>query len=133
VTDAEDRCPDVPERNRTQVARDGCPDPDRDADAVPDAVDQCPAEPDDFIGDRADAPDGCPRSPTRSKNEEAGAQGGEGATKGTGKAAPAAPGCKGKDCPVADSDGDEVPDDRDRCPTKAEDFLSAPADGCPEE
>src|SRR6185369_14068728 len=53
-----DRCPNDPEDKDGFQDEDGCPDPDNDADGIPDVVDKCPNEKETFNGFEDE--DGCP-------------------------------------------------------------------------
>jgi hypothetical protein len=53
-----DKCPQAPEDFDGFQDQDGCPDPDNDADGIPDSLDKCPNAPEDYNG-YMDA-DGCP-------------------------------------------------------------------------
>jgi outer membrane protein OmpA-like peptidoglycan-associated protein len=98
---------------------------DRDGDGIPDSVDKCPNDPEDFDGFQ-DA-DGCPdpdndqdgildkddKCPNEPEDRD-GYQDADG-------------------CPDPDNDGDGIPDKKDRCPNAAEDFDGfQDADGCPD-
>jgi len=102
ICDEADRCPSV-----KGVAPDGCPPPDRDGDGIPDNQDNCPNE-------KGGAPTGCPCK-DRDK---------DGFCDNIDKC-PDVPG-KFRGCP-ADSDGDGVPDEKDRCNGLKGDFPF----GCP--
>jgi len=91
---------------------------DRDGDGIPDSVDRCPDEPEDFDGFQDD--DGCPEP----DND------GDGVPDVVDRC-PNTPGpAENAGCPIRDADGDGVPDDVDRCPN-----TPGPASnqGCPEE
>jgi outer membrane protein OmpA-like peptidoglycan-associated protein len=95
------------------------PGPDRDADGVLDADDDCPYEAEDLDGER-DA-DGCPEGPPAGYAAAAGANAGP-------PLAPLPP-----LSPLTDTDGDGRTDAVDACPTAPEDPDGfADADGCPE-
>lgn len=102
------------------------PDLDSDGDGIPDSLDACPADPEDFDG-FADE-DGCPDP----DND------GDGIPDGY-DSCPDTPedfdGDRDEDgCPDDDKDGDGIPDDEDECPDEPEDFDGlADEDGCPED
>ena len=79
---------------------------DRDGDGIPDDVDQCPDEPEDFDG-FADE-DGCPDP----DNDQDGVPDGE--DECPNEAGPAS----NKGCPILDTDGDGVLDEDDLCPNE---------------
>ncbi|HEV7555895.1 MAG TPA: OmpA family protein [Kofleriaceae bacterium] len=99
---------------------------DRDGDGIPDNVDQCPDEREDFDGYQdadgcpdpdndgdgiPDAQDKCPNDP----EDKDGFQDADG-------------------CPELDNDGDGIPDSLDKCPNDPEDFDGfQDADGCPDD
>lgn len=102
--------------------------PDRDGDGIPDGVDACPDNPEDY--DRFADLDGCPDE----DNDNDG-------IRDVDDACPNVPedfngisdldGCPEGDRP--DSDGDGIPDDVDQCPQVKEDFDSfEDGDGCPD-
>ncbi len=114
---------------------------DRDGDGIPDDIDQCPDEPEDFDGFQDE--DGCPDP----DNDNDGVC--DPWVQETGQQAKYAHICTGKDlcpdepglleddgCPVernSDRDGDGIPDDKDACPDDPEDFDGfEDEDGCPE-
>lgn len=79
---------------------------DRDGDGIPDAMDQCPDEPEDFDGFQDD--DGCPDP----DND------GDGVPDDTDEC-PLTPGpAANRGCPILDADGDGVNDDVDDCPDR---------------
>ncbi len=89
---------------------------DRDGDGIPDDVDQCPDEPEDFDG-FADE-DGCPDP----DNDQDGVPDGE-------DECPNEPGpASNKGCPILDTDGDGVLDDEDECPNEPGPIANR---GCP--
>jgi outer membrane protein OmpA-like peptidoglycan-associated protein len=90
---------------------------DRDRDGIPDSVDRCPDDPEDYDGFQDD--DGCPEL----DNDRDGVP-------DTLDRCPNTPGpAQNFGCPILDADGDGVPDDVDRCPN-----TPGPASnqGCPE-
>ncbi len=102
--------------------------PDRDGDGIPDGVDACPDDPEDY--DRFADLDGCPDD----DNDRDG-------IRDVDDACPDVPedmngisdldGCPEGDRP--DLDGDGIPDDVDHCPGAKEDFDSfEDGDGCPD-
>jgi OmpA-OmpF porin, OOP family len=97
--------------------------PDRDGDGIPDDVDRCPDDPEDFDGFQ-DA-DGCPDL----DNDRDGVPDMD--DKCPNVPGPAPDGCPRS--PVGDRDGDGIPDDVDKCPDDPEDFDGfQDADGCPD-
>jgi OmpA-OmpF porin, OOP family len=99
---------------------------DRDGDGIPDSVDLCPDEPEDFDGFQDD--DGCPDL----DND------GDGildASDACPNEAEDRDGFQDEDgCPDRDNDGDGIPDVLDRCPNEPEDFDGfEDDDGCPDE
>src|SRR5207244_5756222 len=98
---------------------------DRDGDGIPDAIDQCPNDPEDKDGYQDE--DGCPDP----DND------GDGIPDVKDKC-PNEP--EDKDhfqdedgCPDLDNDGDGVPDSRDACPNDPETFnFFEDDDGCPD-
>jgi outer membrane protein OmpA-like peptidoglycan-associated protein len=124
VLDHDDLCVDVPEGDRPDPRRPGCPLTDRDGDGVPDASDTCIDVPAGPVPDPArlgcpaadvdadgvyDHADRCPTTP-------------RGATPD-----PRRPGC-----PALDQDGDGLADPVDRCPTQPGGPRPDPArPGCP--
>jgi large repetitive protein len=109
--------------------------PDLDKDGIPDAIDNCPTDPEDYDGFQD--LDGCPE-PDNDKdgildkddacpNEAEDIDGFEdldGCPDHGGLAEPAEP---------LDTDGDRIPDTKDRCPEEPEDFNGyQDEDGCPE-
>ncbi len=89
---------------------------DRDGDGIPDDVDQCPDEPEDFDG-FADE-DGCPDP----DNDQDGVPDGE--DECPNEAGPAS----NKGCPILDTDGDGVLDEDDLCPNEPGPVANR---GCP--
>ncbi len=93
-------------------------DADRDGDGIPDGVDRCPDEPEDYDGFQDD--DGCPDR----DNDNDGVP-------DTEDRCPNTPGpAENAGCPIFDRDGDGIPDHLDKCPDEpgpAENF------GCPVE
>jgi outer membrane protein OmpA-like peptidoglycan-associated protein len=102
--------------------------PDRDGDGIPDAVDACQEQPEDY--DQFEDEDGCPetdndgdgiadehdRCPTIPEDRN-GVEDGDGCP----------------DTGPRDQDGDGIPDDDDRCPTDPEDIDEfEDFDGCPD-
>jgi outer membrane protein OmpA-like peptidoglycan-associated protein len=117
IADAQDKCPDVAETVNGFEDDDGCPDvaPDTDGDGVPDALDRCPFEPETLNGVRDE--DGCPENDSAPLVAVLASMGRPASTAST----------------PADSDGDGVPDDVDRCPATPEDKDGfEDEDGCPE-
>jgi outer membrane protein OmpA-like peptidoglycan-associated protein len=96
-------------------------DSDRDGDGIPDSVDRCPDQPEDFDGFQDD--DGCPDL----DNDNDGVP-------DVNDRCPNTPGpASNAGCPVLDRDGDGIPDDIDKCPDDPEDFDGfEDEDGCPE-
>jgi OOP family OmpA-OmpF porin len=98
---------------------------DADGDGLNDAVDQCPADPEDMDG--FEDLDGCPEN----DNDKDGIADGK-------DRCPLEPedvdGDRDEDgCPDGDQDADGLADDRDQCPTKPEDKdRFEDEDGCPE-
>ena len=87
--------------------------PDTDGDGIPDPIDACPNQAEDFEGYQDE--DGCP----------------EGGQKAPTEVIPEPPLVEKP--PVTDRDGDGIPDDIDRCPDDAEDIDGyQDDDGCPE-
>jgi hypothetical protein len=123
LSDAVDRCPDMPEDFDGFMDQDGCPDPDNDVDGVRDVDDRCPNDPGPAPfgcpmasgGDRdkdgiADASDKCPDDP----EDKDGFQDGDG-------------------CPDPDNDKDGILDKDDKCPNQPETFNGfQDDDGCPD-
>ncbi|HEY0192020.1 MAG TPA: OmpA family protein, partial [Kofleriaceae bacterium] len=101
------------------------PDGDADGDGIPDSVDKCPNEPEDF--DMFEDQDGCPDP----DNDH------DGIPDAVDKC-PLDPedkdGFQDEDgCPDKDNDGDGIPDDKDRCPNQPEDKDGfEDLDGCPD-
>jgi hypothetical protein len=101
------------------------PDGDADGDGIPDSVDKCPNEPEDF--DMFEDTDGCPDL----DNDH------DGIPDAVDKC-PLDPedkdGFQDEDgCPDKDNDGDGIPDDKDKCPNLAEDKDGfEDLDGCPD-
>jgi outer membrane protein OmpA-like peptidoglycan-associated protein len=99
---------------------------DRDGDGIPDAIDQCPDEPEDKDGFQDE--DGCPDP----DND------GDGIPDALDKC-PNEPedkdGFQDEDgCPDPDNDGDGIPDALDKCPNEPEDFDGfQDEDGCPDD
>ena len=98
---------------------------DSDGDGIPDAVDKCPQEAEDFDGfqDQDGCPDydndgdGIPDLKDKCPNE---AEDFDGFQDDDG-------------CPDLDNDGDGIPDVKDKCPNEAEDFDGfQDDDGCPD-
>ena len=101
---------------------------DRDGDGIPDDIDQCPDDPEDFDGFEDD--DGCP-DPDNDRD----------GIPDVDDECPNVPedfnGFEDEDgCPdgdVGDRDGDGIPDDVDQCPDDPEDFDGfEDEDGCPD-
>jgi outer membrane protein OmpA-like peptidoglycan-associated protein len=112
VPDKDDLCPVDP----GPAANHGCPIADRDGDGIPDDIDKCPDEPEDYDGWSDE--DGCPDP----DND------GDGILD-KDDACPNEPGIpEMHGCPPADRDGDGVPDHIDKCPDEP-----GPIDnqGCP--
>jgi hypothetical protein len=101
------------------------PDGDADGDGIPDSIDKCPNEPEDF--DMFQDTDGCPDP----DND------GDGIPDALDKC-PLDPedkdGFQDADgCPDKDNDGDGIPDDKDKCPNEPEDKDGfEDLDGCPD-
>jgi hypothetical protein len=101
------------------------PNADADGDGIPDALDQCPTEPEDRDGFQDE--DGCPDP----DND------GDGIPDAVDQC-PNQPedfdGFQDEDgCPDPDNDGDGIPDAVDRCPNQPEDFDGfQDEDGCPD-
>jgi len=101
------------------------PDGDADGDGIPDSVDKCPNEPEDF--DMFEDTDGCPDP----DNDHDGIP-------DVADKCPLDPedkdGFQDEDgCPDKDNDGDGIPDDRDKCPNEPEDKDGfEDLDGCPD-
>ena len=99
---------------------------DRDGDGIPDNIDKCPDQPEDFDGFQDE--DGCPDL----DND------GDGIPDALDKC-PNEPedkdGFQDEDgCPDPDNDGDGIPDVRDKCPNEPETFNNyQDEDGCPDE
>ena len=96
-------------------------DADRDGDGIPDSVDRCPDEPEDYDGFQDD--DGCP---DRDNDND-----------GVPDKADACPNTPGPPenfgCPILDRDGDGIPDHLDKCPDEPEDYDGfEDEDGCPD-
>lgn len=91
--------------------------PDSDMDGIPDTLDKCPHQPEDYDGDRDT--DGCPDVDTD----------GDGIDDDLDKCPHEAGPKSNHGCPILDSDHDGLPDDVDRCPNQA-----GPKEnhGCPE-
>jgi outer membrane protein OmpA-like peptidoglycan-associated protein len=88
---------------------------DSDGDGIPDDIDRCPLDPEDFDGFQDE--DGCPDP----DND------GDGVVDQL-DACPNTPGpLSNRGCPIMDRDGDGIPDDIDKCP----DEPGPPPDGCP--
>ncbi len=79
---------------------------DRDGDGIPDSVDQCPDDPEDFDGFQDE--DGCPDP----DND------GDGVPDVQDRCPMEAGPRENQGCPILDSDGDGVNDDVDRCPSE---------------
>jgi outer membrane protein OmpA-like peptidoglycan-associated protein len=96
---------------------------DRDGDGIPDDVDKCPDQPEDFDGFEDE--DGCPDP----DNDHDGIPDED-------DKCPNIPGPPPDGCPIHatnDRDGDGIPDDLDKCPDEPEDFDGfEDADGCPD-
>jgi OmpA-OmpF porin, OOP family len=94
---------------------------DRDGDGIPDHLDRCPDEPEDFDGFEDE--DGCPDL----DNDKDGIP-------DTEDRCPNAPGPLGNNgCPANDRDGDGIPDHLDSCPDQPEDMDGfQDEDGCPD-
>jgi outer membrane protein OmpA-like peptidoglycan-associated protein len=129
-SDARDACPQQPEDLDGHVDEDGCPEPDNDADFVPDLEDACP-EPEDLDG--FEDADGCP-DPDNDK---------DGLLDGADRCPGLAGGSSTRGCP--DSDGDLLADLDDQCPqhpgsvqrigcpdTDGDGFVD-PQDRCPQQ
>ena len=116
IVDADDLCPDVPQGQRPDPEKRGCPapatpPPDRDGDGIIDREDQCP-----------DVPQG-PQPDTGRKGCPAQDSDKDGVIDALDQCLfdpaglfpdPNMPGC-----PLSDKDGDQVPDVQDACPKKA--------------
>ncbi|NLE88620.1 MAG: hypothetical protein GX607_19760 [Myxococcales bacterium] len=98
---------------------------DRDGDGIPDALDECPNDPEDFDGfedrdgcpDRDNDGDGIPDEADRCPNEPEDLDGFE----------------DEDGCPDPDNDGDGIPDDLDACPNEPETVNGyRDDDGCPD-
>jgi outer membrane protein OmpA-like peptidoglycan-associated protein len=88
---------------------------DTDGDGIPDDIDRCPLDPEDFDGFQDE--DGCPDP----DND------GDGIVDKL-DACPNTPGpLSNRGCPIMDRDADGIPDDIDKCP----DEPGPPPDGCP--
>jgi hypothetical protein len=96
---------------------------DRDGDGIPDDVDKCPDDPEDFDG--FEDADGCP-DPDNDRD----------GIPDVDDKCPNLPGPRPDGCPhgaANDRDGDGIPDDVDKCPDDPEDFDGfEDADGCPD-
>jgi hypothetical protein len=96
---------------------------DRDGDGIPDPLDKCPDDPEDFDG--FEDADGCP-DPDNDRD----------GVLDVDDKCPNLPGPPPTGCPTADvgdRDGDGIPDPRDKCPDDPEDFDGyQDADGCPD-
>jgi len=100
-----------------------CPPPDIDEDGVPDDVDKCVNEAEDFDG--VDDQDGCP-------DVDYDGDGLQDFEDGCPTEPEDRDGFKDADgCPEPDNDGDGLLDAADKCPFEAEDEPGADADGCP--
>ncbi len=98
---------------------------DADGDGIPDGLDKCPHEPEDFDGFEDE--DGCPDP----DND------GDGIPDIRDKCPYAAEDFDGFEdqdgCPDLDNDGDGIPDAQDKCPNEPEDFDGfQDQDGCPD-
>lgn len=157
IPDTRDRCPLEAETQNGYEDGDGCPDVappgfvapsrpgdtrlDSDGDGVPDIQDRCPYEPETRNGIRDD--DGCPESPAAAQAGQAmrfvapaPATIAPAAPTSLPSPAPAAtrsPSTAGAPFPIADSDGDGISDEDDRCPLSPEDRDGfEDDDGCPD-
>src|SRR5262245_48307376 len=94
---------------------------DRDGDGIPDSVDRCPDEPEDYDGFQDD--DGCPDP----DNDNDGVPDAE-------DRCPNTPGpAENAGCPIFDRHGDGIPDHLDNCPHEPDDYAGVEdEDGCPE-
>jgi hypothetical protein len=125
VLDKDDACPNVPGSPSDDPKKNGCPQPDRDKDGVPDDVDACPDE----KGIESDDPstNGCPTSKDRDKDGVSDAK----------DKCPDQPedkdGFQDEDgCPDPDDDGDGISDAQDACPREAGEPSTDPKlNGCP--
>jgi OmpA-OmpF porin, OOP family len=98
---------------------------DADGDGIPDDIDQCPNDPEDFDGFEDE--DGCPDP----DNDGDGILDVDDACPNT-PGIPELQGCP-DDSLVGDRDGDGIPDDVDQCPDEPEDFDGfQDEDGCPD-
>ncbi|HUS23464.1 MAG TPA: OmpA family protein [Candidatus Binatia bacterium] len=117
VPDGSDRCPGTPRWVRADA--NGCV-PDDDTDGVDNTKDCCPSTP---AGAPVDG-QGCPPPPAATPAPAVLVPPAE-----TPPAAPAAPAPAPAGAPLADEDGDGVPDDVDKCPHTAP-GLTVTAEGC---
>jgi outer membrane protein OmpA-like peptidoglycan-associated protein len=94
---------------------------DRDGDGIPDDVDRCPDQPEDYDGFQDS--DGCPEP----DND------GDGVLDAVDRC-PNVPGpAANYGCPIQDRDGDGIPDNVDKCPDEPEDYDGfQDQDGCPD-
>lgn len=132
VLDSVDQCPTEAETINGVNDQDGCPDvaPDGDQDGVADAIDRCPFEPETIDNVRDD--DGCPEHPIDAQPALSKIL--------VPPTPPPLPGgaliaveAERAPPPPADSDGDGIDDEADRCPISAEDRDDfEDEDGCPE-
>lgn len=120
------RCPAILGQALPDADGDGCAEQDRDGDALADALDRCPAEPEDRDGH--DDGDGCP-DPDNDLDDVLDAD----------DLCPTAAEDKdnwndGDGCPDPDNDEDGILDGADACPNVAETIDgNADVDGCPEQ
>jgi outer membrane protein OmpA-like peptidoglycan-associated protein len=110
-------CAEKPQEPLVVKVADG----DRDGDGIPDSIDRCPDEPEDYDGFQDD--DGCPDR----DNDNDGVPDAE-------DRCPNTPGPRENfGCPILDRDGDGIPDHLDKCPDEPEDYDGfQDEDGCPD-
>ncbi len=120
VLDNDDRCPRLPGPPENR----GCPveaAKDRDSDGLPDPVDSCIDQPEDY--DKFQDEDGCPEA----DNDN------DGVVDGADKCPDVAGPIQNVGCPVTDKDSDGIADERDKCPNEPEDKDGfQDDDGCPD-